>query len=145
MYQILNPKMKYCSIILIGLFISCNTTRINFKYFDRQPKKLTLNIPRKLKRQYFKVEEGRMSYYKAADSSILYITDIEEFSPNDLLILKQNKIGIRQILPDTTFEGVSQNRFWKEIKRGGLFLGYSNVLPSDKAIFDLSLNSVKFR
>lgn len=55
-------------------------------------------------------------------------------------------IAIRDLLPDTaSFDGVVNEKYWKEVKRGVLFYGYKDVPISEKKIFDKAINSIKIK
>jgi hypothetical protein len=132
-------------LILIGLMIlsSCKSQKIIFN-FDN--KLAVLTIPQKVTKVNYSSEEGKVAYYRDADSSILYLSFMSNLhSPNGMFILSQNTIAITAILPDTVFEGINQGKYWKEIKRGRLFYGYTNVPPFEKRSYDDALNSLRLK
>lgn len=143
--------MKLILLFLISLF-TCksmeNTTKIQLKYCNLKGHKLKVVgfIPKGGIKKEQKWDEGRIILYKY-DSFIFYLTEYgHKDTPNDSIMRLQKGIAIRDLLPDTTsFDGVENKKYWKEVKRGVLFYGYKNVPISEKKIFDKAINSIKIK
>lgn len=137
-------KMKIALIILICL-TSCTTmketNKIRFVYYDGLKKhKIIMNIPKGSK--LIKITaggEGEEHRYWYPDSSVLYLSSIRGSATlNELLINRQQDYYNKRFMSDTaSFTGTDEKgNYWKEMKNGSLFYGYSNVPIDKKKIFD---------
>lgn len=160
--------MKYL-IGMIMLLTSCtmNKDLKTVKYCLKSHLKYSIDVPKKYEIKVYEVTVEKEVHYVYADSSYIYITNFTHTPNYDNLkslgdsVLQyrfQNEELTKQVnellendkimgLPDT-FELSGKNNkslFWKDIKIGGISIGYANVLNEKKELYDKSLKTFKVR
>ena len=146
--------MKRSLILTIPfiLVVACSTMkgmrRISFKYYSNsQQQKIVMLVPKHAKlTKIIAGGEGEEYRYKYADSSIIYLSDLNgSITINESLIRKQDGAYNKRFVKDSaSFEGVNaMGNYWREIKYKGAFYGYSNVPPTKKQLFDDAISSAK--
>jgi hypothetical protein len=90
--------------------------------------------------------EGEEHRYWYRDSSVIYLSTLSGSGTlNESFINSQPVNYNKRFSSDTaSFSGIDgKGNYWKEVKRGNLLYGYSNVPFNKQTIFDKAINSTR--
>lgn len=134
-------------ILILLLFSACTSQKtLRIKTYGRE---YSINVPKGCKIEN-KRDDGGIKEYRASypDGKIVFITnDVKNGSISQEKEVKYgNNIYMKILTSDTlTLEWISNNLYWKEIKKDKIVIGYKNVPITEKKIFDVAIDKVKVR
>lgn len=140
------------ALIVLAFFMSCTimkeTSKISFAYHDSSGKqKIIMKIPKGS--NLIKITaggEGQEHRYWYKDSSVVYLSSLRGSATlNAYLVNRIMDDYNKMFMSDTaSFAGSDEiGNCWKEVKKGDLLYGYSNVPISKKTIFDEAITSLR--
>ena len=148
MYKIIRSyPLAIIVVISITILASCKPTKlvtcpIREEYYES----VKIDIPKHKKKQVFLASaEAPVDYifwYK--DSAAIYVsTEIGSSFINTEIPHNQDSLSSKWFFSDSiTISGINYKGFlWKEHKVKGIHIGYINVRPRDKKMFDRSIDN----
>jgi len=138
---------RFIVISILVVFCSSCMAQKTVKFSTGESKYL-LNVPSGYELRevtdYHGLKEYRLVY---PDSSIIYITD-DDKSGGAVNTIKAEKYGdgiyLKILSADTLdIDGMKNERYWREQKKGKVVIGYINVPPDKKERYDQALATIR--
>lgn len=140
--------MRACiKIFLVIALCSCSKNQIHFGVSDTRSV-CTVRVPDGYKKSVSADDHGnKMQSYLYKDGSIIYITDdgIGKVSQEKSMEYGKDIYDTVMLTDSIDLKGSNDNKYWREVKRNKIILGYENVDSADRGKYDEIFHTWKFK